>query len=110
VLWCFSLWGVSRLELRLVTTHSDRGGGLGYLEWVHIEFTLLVLGISAVQSAWLAQEIVLGRMTFDAIYPGVAFVLLAAAVLFLGPLYVFSRNLWACKVKGPSDYGAFAER
>jgi hypothetical protein len=109
-LWCFFLWRVSRLDLRLVPTHPDRAGGLGYLEWVHSEFTPLVLAISAAQSASLAQDIALGRMTFDAIYPGVAFILIVDAVLFLGPLYIFSRKLWACKVKGLSDYSAFAER
>jgi hypothetical protein len=109
-LWCVFLWRVSRLELRLVPTHPDRAGGLGYLELVHTEFTPLVLAISAVQSASLAQDIASGRITLDAIYPGVAFVLIADAVLFLGPLYVFSRKLWTCKVKGLSDYGGFAER
>ena len=109
-LWCFFLWRVSRLDLRLVPTHPDRAGGLGYLEWVHSEFSPLVLAISAAQSASLAQDIALGRMTFDGIYPGVAFILIADAVLFLGPLQIFSRKLWACKVKGLSDYSAFAER
>jgi hypothetical protein len=109
-LWCFFLWRVSRLELRLVPTHPDRAGGLGFLELVHIEFAPLVLAISAAQSASLAQDIALGRMVFDAIYPGVAFVLLADAVLFVGPLYIFSLKLWRCKVKGMNDYSAFAER
>jgi hypothetical protein len=110
VLWCFFLWHVSRLELRLVPTHPDRAGGLGYLEVVHTEFTPLVLAISAAQSASLAQDIASGRMTFDAIYPNAAFILIVDAVLFLGPLHLFSRKLWACKVNGLSDYSAFAER
>jgi hypothetical protein len=109
-LWCFFLWRVSRLELRLVPTHPDRAGGLGFLEVVHTEFTPLVLAISAAQSASLAQNIALGRMTFDAIYISVAFVLLVDAVLFLGPLLIYSRKLWKCKVKGMSDYSALAER
>jgi hypothetical protein len=109
-LWCFFLWRVSRLELRLVPIHPDCAGGLGFLEVVHTEFTPLVLAISATQSASFAQDIASGRMKFDAIYSGVAFVLLAGAVLFLGPLYVFLRKLWACKVKGLRDYSALAER
>jgi hypothetical protein len=109
-LWCFFLWRVSRLGLRLVPTHPDRAGGLGYLELVHTEFIPLVVAISAAQSASMAQDIVSGRMTFDAIYPGVTFVLLVDAVLFLGPLLIFVRKLWSCKVKGLSDYSAFAER
>jgi hypothetical protein len=109
-LWCFFLWRVSRLELRLVPTHPDRAGGLGYLELVHTEFVPLVVAISAAQSASLAQDIASGRITFDAIYPGAAFILLADAVLFIGPVCVFSRKLWAARVKGMSDYNAFAER
>jgi len=110
VLWCFFLGRVSRLKLCLVPTHPDRAGGLGYLELVHAEFTPLVLAISAAQSASLAQDIASGKMTFDAIYSDVAFILLVDVVLFLGPLYVFLRKLWTCKVKGLSDYSALAER
>ena len=109
-LWWFFLWRVSRLALRLVPTHPDRAGGLGYLELVHTEFIPLVLAISAVQSASVAQAIGSGRITLDAIYPGVAVTLLADAVLFLGPLGVFCRRLWECKVKGMSDYSALAEQ
>ena len=109
-LWWFFLWRVSRLALRLVPTHPDRAGGLGYLELVHTEFIPLVLAISAVQSASVAEAIGSGLMTLDAIYPGVAVTLLVDAVLFLGPLGVFSRRLWECKVKGMSDYNALAER
>jgi hypothetical protein len=109
-LWCFFLWRLSRLELRLVPTHPDRVGGLGYLEVVHAEFVPLVLAISATQSASLAQEMASGRTTFDSIYPGVAFILLADAVLFIGPLCIFSCKLWQCWVKGLSDYGALAGR
>jgi hypothetical protein len=109
-LWCFFLWRVSRLELRLVSTHPDRAGGLGYLELVQTEFVPLVVAISATQSASLAQDIASGRMTFDAIYPGAAFILFVDAVLFIGPVCVFSHKLWKSRVKGMSDYGAFAER
>ena len=109
-LWCFFLWRVSRLELRLVPTHPDRAGGLGFLEVVHSEFTPLVLAISATQAASLAQDIASGKLTFDAIYPGVAIVLLVDAVLFVGPLLILFRKLWRSKVKGLNEYGALAER
>jgi hypothetical protein len=109
-LWCFFLWRVSRLKLRLVPIHPDRAGGLGYLEVVHTEFMPLVVAISAVQSASLAQEIAAGRLMLDAIYPGVALTLLADALLFIGPMCLFYRKLWQCKVNGLSNYGMFAER
>lgn len=109
-LWCFLLWRVSRLQLRLVATHPDGAGGLGFLELVHSEFAPMVMAISATLSASLAQDIALGRTTFDAIVPVVALILCVDVVLFLGPLLVFSRKLWNCKVQGLSDYSRFAER
>ena len=110
VLWCFLLWRVSRLDLRLVPTHPDGAGGLGFLELVHTEFTPLVMAISAVQSASLAQDLASGRMEFDAIYASLVLALSVDAVLFIGPLSVFSRKLWKCKVKGKGDYGELAQR
>jgi len=58
----------------------------------------------------LAREIASARMTFEAIYPGIAIVLIADAALFLGPLFIFSRKLWKCRVKGIRDYSVLGER
>ena len=107
-LWCYFLWRVSRLPLNLVPTHPDYAGGLGCLEIVHAHFTPLVLALSVLQSAMLVEDISSGRAPFDAVYPAFAFVLAVDAVLFLGPLFIFMPKLWACRVKGLSDYMIFA--
>jgi hypothetical protein len=107
-LWWYFLWRVARLDLHLVPTHPDGAAGSGYLEVVHTHFTPLILAISAVQAASFAEEISAGTMTFDAIYPELALVLALDAVLFIGPLHVFVAKLWACRVKGMSDYMEFA--
>lgn len=107
-LWCFFLWRVSRLELRLVPTHPDGAAGLGCLEVAHIQFLPLIVAISAVQSAAFAEEISAGTMAFEEIYSGIALILVVDAVLFLGPLFIFAPKLWASRMKGLSDYMAFA--
>jgi hypothetical protein len=109
-LWSYFLWRVAKLELHLVPTHPDGAAGLGYLEIVHTHFTPLVLALSAVQAASFAEEISSGRVTFEAIYPALALVLIVDAALFLGPLFIFAPKLWACRVKGLSDYMEFAAR
>jgi hypothetical protein len=106
-LWCHFLWRVSRLDLDLVPTHPDGVAGLGYLEVVHAHFTPLILALSVVQAAMLAEEISTGMTHFEAIYPAFALVLAVVAVLFLGPLFIFTRRLWACRVQGLSDYMVF---
>jgi hypothetical protein len=107
-LWCYFLWRVSRLPLKLVPTHPDYAAGLGGLEVVHTHLMPLVVAISAVQAASLAEEIAKGTAVFEAIYPVLALVLVVDAVLFLGPLCIFASKLWYCRIKGLSDYMAFA--
>jgi len=107
-LWCFMLWRISRLELNLLPTHPDGVAGLGYLEVVHSHFTPLAFALSALQAAMLTEEISAQRMEFGAIYPPVMLVLIVDAVLFLGPLFIFSSKLWACKVKALSEYMEFS--
>ena len=106
-LWCYFLWRVSRLDLQLIPTHPDGTAGLGYLEVVHTHFTPLILAISVVQAALLAEELSSGTASFEAIYPAFALVLVVVAVLFLAPLFIFISRLWACRVKGLSDYMVF---
>jgi hypothetical protein len=109
-LWSYFLWRVAQLEMHLVPTHPDGAAGLGYLEIVHAHFTPLIVALSAVEAASFAEEISSGTMTFAAIYPALALILAVDAVLFLGPLFIFAPKLWACRVKGLSEYMEFAAR
>lgn len=107
-LWVRFLRRVAQLELRLVPTHPDGAGGLGYLEVTQTHFMPLILALSALQAAGYAEEIVSRKMAFEAIYPGIALILLVDVALFIGPALVFMPRLWACRVKGLSDYMEFA--
>lgn len=60
------------MELHLVPTYPDGAGGLGYLEVVHMSFLPLVVAISVLQAASLAEGIATGMITFEAIYPVLA--------------------------------------
>ncbi|MPZ43116.1 MAG: hypothetical protein GEV05_06910 [Betaproteobacteria bacterium] len=109
-LWSYFLWRVARLELHLVPTHPDGAGGLGYLEVVHSEFALLIVALSSLQAAMLAESVVSGTTTPTAIYPAIAFVLVIEAAMFLGPMFVFAPQLWLCRVKGLDTYMQLAAR
>jgi len=108
-LWTYFLWRVERLKLELIPTHPDSTAGLGYLEVVHIHFTPLILVLSAVQAGSFAEEISQGTMSIEGVYPILALMLVVDAVLFIGPLFIFTPKLWACQVKGRSDYAELAE-
>jgi hypothetical protein len=103
-LWGWFLWRVSRLDLRLVPGHPDRSGGLGTLELVHERFTPLIAGLSVLECASLAESISTGTLTATAIYPTIALLLLVDAVLFIGPLLVFTDKLWDSRTRGVDKY------
>lgn len=107
-LWCYFLWRVARLPLYLVPTHPDYTGGLGGLELVQTHFSPLVVAISALQSASLAEEISAGKAAFEAIYPMLGFVLAVDALLVIGPLFIFASTLWSARIKGTAAYMEFA--
>jgi hypothetical protein len=109
-LWCHFLWRVSRLELVLIPTHPDRAAGLGTLASVHNQFASLVMAISVVGCASFAESIAAGTMTVAETYPALIVILIADAVLFVGPLLVFVPKLLACRTRGMSAYMGLAAR
>jgi hypothetical protein len=109
-LWGWFLWRVSRLDLHLIPGHPDRGGGLGGLEGVHERFTPLVVALSVLECASLAESISTGTLAVTGVYPTLALLLVLDSVLFLGPLLVFTDKLWAGRTKGVSRYMTLAAR
>ena len=109
-LWWYFLRRVEKLQLNLVPTHPDGVAGLGFLVVVQQHFTPLIMAISAVCSASFAEDIISGAMAFETLYPMLPMVLLLVAVLFIGPLFIFSRKLWICRVTGWNEYMSMASR
>ena len=104
VAWCLFLWRLSRLELNLVTTHPDGAAGLGYLESVHSQFFPLVLAISSIQAAAIAEGLAVGSMNFQGAFPALGLLITVQAVLVLGPLFIFTPKLWRARVDGLERY------
>src|SRR5262245_56380528 len=109
-LWCRFLWRVSRLDLHLIAGHPDREGGLGALEIVHERFTPLVVALSIIECASLAESISTGTLAITAVYPTLALLLLLDGLLFLAPLVVFTDKLCARRTKGMERYMDLAAR
>ncbi len=104
VLWAYFLARIAGMNLRLSPSHPDRAGGLGYLEVVHMHFLPLIFALSAVEAASFAEGIAGGTMAFEATYPIFLIGLALDALLFLGPLFIVAPLLWACRVRGLSDF------
>jgi hypothetical protein len=110
IIWMRFLWHVSRIELRLIPTHPDRAGGLGFLGNVAYAFAPLLLAHGTLLAGFFANRI----FYLGAKLPQftVEIVLTAAALVFavLCPLMVFMRQLERARRVGLAEYGVLAQR
>jgi hypothetical protein len=109
-LWWYFLWRLKKLDLQLVATHSDGAGGLGFLAVVQEHFVPLALAISGAFSASFAEAILQDKIKIEYLYSLVPGVLVLVFGLFIGPLALFIRRLWDCRVNGLDKYMAMASR
>ena len=89
IMWTRFLYDVSRLDLRLVPTHADKSGGLGFLEIAHVGFGVLAFGIGCVLSAEAAFRIVFEGAKLDFFQANTLILVAVLEVVFLGPLLMF---------------------
>ncbi len=108
--WARFLWQVARLELRLVPTHPDRLGGLGFLSGTVYAFAVLAVAHGALLAGQLASRIFyLGARLTDFKAELAVMVAFLLCALF-GPLLAFAPQLAAAKRAGLREYGWLAQR
>jgi hypothetical protein len=108
--WARFLWHVSRIELKLVPTHPDRCGGLGFLANVCTAFAPLLLAQGALLAGTMANQIFFAGAKLPQFK--VEIIAMVAVMLFavLGPLLVFIPVLGHAKRVGLREYGTLAQR
>ena len=110
VIWTLFLLDVSRLDLKLVPTHADRVGGLGFLEMAHMSFATIAFAVGSVVAAEAAFRIVYEGATIATFQTPLIGLLVLMQVLFLGPLLVFTPALARARRAGVRTYGALVSR
>jgi hypothetical protein len=109
-LWARFLWLMSRIELRLVPSHPDGAGGLGFLAtsleaFLPLAFAFGVLAAGPVLNLVVHRGASPTQFRLQAV--GVA---VFAAVLFATPLLVFIRRLLKAHHRGVLSYGELTHR
>jgi hypothetical protein len=106
VLWALFLWRASRINLRLVATHTDMAGGLGFLSAGQKRFSPIVFAGGAVIASQVGNAIAYENATLA----GMKFALISYAVLavlfLIVPLLVTTPVLMKTKRRALLDYGA----
>lgn len=109
-IWSRFLFQVSRIRMKLVPTHPDQLGGLGFLSNTLFAFMPLAMAHGVVLSGMIANHIFHdGAALLDFKIEAIIFILVILFVVIL-PLFFFSSQLSETKRVGCIDYGKFASR
>jgi hypothetical protein len=108
LVWCWFLWRVSRLDLRLVPTHPDRVGGLAFLGVLQVKFCPIIFALASVLSAYVGQEVLFNGAVLKQYTVMIVGNTLLILVMFLGPYFVFSLKLFETKRRGFLTYSTLA--
>lgn len=113
--WRFSVWswflrGVAKLKLRIMVTHPDRAGGLGFVTVGHNAFGVCVFALSAMVAAAAANRILHEGVQLREYQSAIAGFVVVVAALSVAPLASFMPLLVVAKRKGLIQYGELASR
>lgn len=108
--WARFLWQVSRLDLRLLATHSDGVAGLAFLGSVSHAMAPLAAAHGALVAGVLADAIFHTGAKLDEFSIEVVMVVALMVCLVVGPLLVFAPQLSAAKRAASRSYGVLAQR
>jgi hypothetical protein len=109
LLWTIFAFKLSRQPLKLIATHPDEHGGLGFLGITTSAFAPVAFAATAVIGATWRHDILHGGahlMTFK--LPAIALAVIVA-LLALGPLVFFVPRVAALRRKGILEYGILAQ-
>ncbi|MCM2311356.1 MAG: hypothetical protein NDI84_08135 [Steroidobacteraceae bacterium] len=109
-IWARLLWQVSRIELRLVPTHPDRVGGLGFLAATSHAFIPLLMAHGALLAGNLANQIFHAGASLTQFRLEILLLVILMVILVVGPLLVFAPQLAAARRTGLREYGTLAQR
>ena len=108
--WIRFLFKVSRLPLRLMPSHPDRAGGLGFMEMVQGSFYPVVGGVSVMLAGAWAESI--QQKTATPQTYGLPFLvfLVSVVLVFIFPTMVFAWQLSKLRVQGQRGFDFLTSR
>jgi hypothetical protein len=112
-IWTRYLWRMSRLHLQLVASHPDEMGGIGFVGEVQAKFAVVIFayGIASV-AAVVAYKVGIegASLLVPPVWGTTIGFVVGAPLIFLAPLFMFTKQLFRTKRKMLALYREQATR
>jgi len=108
IVWWWLLGRFARLDLRLTGSHPDRMGGLGFVGYNHTIFSVVTFAYACVVSGAVANRILNGDATLGNFQTTMIILGLAAVIIGIAPMLVFTPGLILTKRTNWVRYSRFA--
>jgi hypothetical protein len=108
VVWGRFLGAIARMNLRLMPTHPDGAGGIGFLGRTIVPFGAIGMAASAVLSATIAPRVLFAGENIYAELPAYVVLVVLLLIIAIGPLLLFTPRLYVLKQDGLETYGTLA--
>ena len=109
-IWFRFLWQVSRINLKLISTHPDRCAGLAFLGKSSYAFGPVLFAQGAMLAGLVAARVLYRGESLTSFKLQIGGFIVFFVVAILGPLVMFTPSMARAKRKGLADYGLLAER
>lgn len=110
IVWFIFLFRVSRLDLNLLPTHSDRAAGIGFLNKCAYSFSYGLLAQGSLLSGYIAGQVMHFGGDPREYKLEAAALLIFVLVSVLAPLALFAPKLITAKWERGGAFGTFASR
>lgn len=107
-IWYRLLWRVSKLNLRLLPTHPDGAGGIGFLGRSSYAFGPILFAQGAVLAGLISSRIFHQGQSLMSFKMNIVGLIGFFVLMILGPLTMFTPNLVRAKRTGLRQYGTMA--
>jgi hypothetical protein len=107
-IWFHLLWRVSRLNLRLLPTHPDRAGGIGFLGTSSYAFVPILFAQGTLLSGLIASRVLYHGESLMSFKLSLLDLVGFFVLMIFAPLTAFSAALERAKRHGLSEYGTLA--
>jgi hypothetical protein len=108
LLWARLLWGIAHMELRLVPSHPDLAGGLGFTVASLRAFMMVSLALAVSVAGTVAEGVLHRGQPLQLFRIPVGGFVALMLVLFAGPLLFLAFPLLRAQPRGRLQYGALA--